>query len=551
VTPLTGFVAYPSAPDPIRQTIQQALNHLPNRPNGLRLSGWEETDIAGRFIRSEVLQRIDDSDCLLADVSCLNFNVTYEVGYAIGLGKRLVLTKNRALSRTQPSIQEVGIFDTLGHVDYENSSQLAGVFRDIDSSKPLGLPHTEPNRRSPVYLIEPKFKTDPVIRTIARLNKKPRLMYRSFDPNEQPRLSGPDAIVNVAESFGVLVHLLPTVAVDHHVHNIRAAFIAGLADGMGKELLLLQQGDEPIPLNYRDCVSVFYRPDQIDDAIADFAGRVTAALQTVEEPRVRSTTTLLESISLGASSAENELKDLAAYYLETDAFQRALRGDVRIVVGRKGSGKSAIFHRVRDRIRRIRTNIVLDLKPEGYKLLKFKEDVVRLLSGGTLEHTITAFWEYLLLLEICYKILDKDRIPHTRDPRLYEPYQRLAALYRSDSYVGEGDFSERTSVLLQHVSQEVQRRYPDENADIRLSGPELTEILYVHDVATLRAHVVDYLELKDSLWLLFDNVDKGWPTHGIQGEDLVIIRSLLEATRKLERKLRGGDFECRTLVCCP
>ena len=37
-------------------------------------------------------------------------------------------------------------------------------------------------------------------------------------------------------------------------------------------------------------------------------------------------------------------------------------------------------------------------------------------------------------------------------------------------------------------------------------------------------------------------------TYGIQGEDLVIIRALLEATRKLEHKLRRGDFDCRTLV---
>ena len=130
----------------------------------------------------------------------------------------------------------------------------------------------------------------------------------------------------------------------------------------------------------------------------------------------------------------------------------------------------------------------------------------------------------------------------------YEPYQELEALYRTDAYVGEGDFSERMSVLLQHVSQEIQRRYPDGESGVRLSAPELTEILYVHDVAALRDRVVKYLKLKSSLWLLFDNVDKGWPTHGIQAEDLVIIRALLEATRKLERQLRRSDFDCRTLV---
>ena len=547
VSQLTGFVAYPAVPAVVAQTIRQALAQLSEQSRQPLLS-WEETRVSGQFIRTQVLKNVADCSCLVADVSGLNFNVTYEVGYAIGLGKRLVLIKNRAFVPEGPNIPEVGIFDTLGYRSYENSSQLAAILRDIDSSKALSGPRMELNRRSPVYLMEAKFKTDQLIRIIARLEKRARLRYRSFDPNEQPRLSGPDAIENVAQSFGVLVYLLPRTAVGYQVHNLRAAFIAGLAAGMNKESLLLQHGDDPVPLDCRDLVTPFHHLQQIDDAIADFAGRVAEAFQIVEEPPLPNAATFLERVSLGASSAENELKDLAGYYLETDAYRRAFRGDVRIVVGRKGSGKSAIFHRVRDQIRGTHSNIVLDLKPEGYKLLKFKEDVLGLLSGGMVEHTITAFWEYLLLLEICCKILDKDRIPHTRDQRLYEPYRELVDLYRSDSYVGEGDFSERMSSLLQHVSQEIQTRYPDEKSGVRLSGPELTEVLYVHDVANLRKQVTDYLRLKNSLWLLFDNVDKGWPTHGIQGEDLIIIRTLLEATRKLERQLRRDDFACRTLV---
>ena len=39
----------------------------------------------------------------------------------------------------------------------------------------------------------------------------------------------------------------------------------------------------------------------------------------------------LQRVTLGASSAENEVRDLAAYYLEIDAFRRALRGEVRMV----------------------------------------------------------------------------------------------------------------------------------------------------------------------------------------------------------------------------
>ncbi len=53
--------------------------------------------------------------------------------------------------------------------------------------------------------------------------------------------------------------------------------------------------------------------------------------------------TILESITFGASAAENEFRELSGYYLDTEQFYRALRGEVRLVVGRKGAGKTAIF----------------------------------------------------------------------------------------------------------------------------------------------------------------------------------------------------------------
>lgn len=216
-------------------------------------------------------------------------------------------------------------------------------------------------------------------------------------------------------------------------------------------------------------------------------------------------------------------------------------------MGRKGSGKTAIFAQVRDRTRRNRQNVVVDLRPDGYQLIKFKEMVLRYLGQGALEHTVTAFWEYLLLLEICYKLLEKDRLPHTRDPRLLEPYRRLASLYDSDEYVTEGDFSERLSSLLQHIMNDYQSKYGDET-NRTLTQQEITELLYRHDVNKLREQIVEYLRLKNMLLLLFDNLDKGWPTHGLTTTDVAILRALLEATRKLERQLQCREVRCSMLA---
>jgi hypothetical protein len=64
----------------------------------------------------------------------------------------------------------------------------------------------------------------------------------------------------------------------------------------------------------------------------------------------------------------------------------------------------------------------------------------------------------------------------------------------------------------------------------------------------LREDLERYLVLKGDVWLLFDNIDKGWSPHGIKEADLIIIRSLLEATRKIERQLRRHEVNCNTLV---
>jgi hypothetical protein len=243
------------------------------------------------------------------------------------------------------------------------------------------------------------------------------LHYRSFDPEEHGRLSAREAIRQVAASHGVVVPLIPKNRKDATVHNNRAAFVAGLATGMEK-VLLLQKGEDPVPLDYRDFVTCVQRKDQIDKPIAEFAAFIADRLQQRTGTGIVEQKTFLAKLNLGASSAENEMRDLAEYYLETDEYRRAARGEGHVIAGRKGAGKTALFVVLRDKLGQHRQTIVLDLKPEDFQLLKFKDVVLEHLEQGTKEHTIMAFWEYLLLLETCHKILEQDQQYHlTRQSR--------------------------------------------------------------------------------------------------------------------------------------
>lgn len=541
-----GFFAYSGAPSEIGQTIESVLSVLSKTDIPLNIRSWQQMDIVGQLISTEVLASIDDADVFIADISCLNFNVTYEIGYAIGRKKPILLVKNRSLSDQPPLIREVGIFDTIGYEEYENSNELIQFLSKRESQKILSV-DIKQNKKLPVYLLEPLHKSDWATRIVARI-KKSKYFFRSFDPNESPRMSAPDAISQVAQSLGVVVPLLHSRINGYAVHNMRGAFIAGLADGLNKAICILQDGEgDPVPIDYRDFVRVTKHPTDINEHIADFAGQIAEIFQSDTDTFIPAPKTFLSSLDLGSSSAENEMRTLQNYYLKTDQFRKAIRGEAHLVVGRKGSGKSAVFLQVRDKERKKQNNIVLDLKPEGYKLIKFKELILEYLQEGTFQHTIMAFWEYVLLLEICFKIIEADREQYLHDHTLLEPYRKIQELYKAEGYITEGDFSERMSALMERITTEFHAKYPD-TKNLTLSAPELTELLYVHDVKELITMVSEYMQHKDTLWLLFDNIDKGWPTTGLKHEDLLIIRTLIDATRKIERDFDRRNCEVNSLV---
>ena len=52
---------------------------------------------------------------------------------------------------------------------------------------------------------------------------------------------------------------------------------------------------------------------------------------------------ILRSMTFGQRVAEDETDELATYFVETDQWERLYRGDIDVVYGAKGSGKSALY----------------------------------------------------------------------------------------------------------------------------------------------------------------------------------------------------------------
>jgi hypothetical protein len=81
------------------------------------------------------------------------------------------------------------------------------------------------------------------------------------------------------------------------------------------------------------------------------------------------------------------------------------------------------------------------------------------------------------------------------------------------------------------------------------STSDITQLIHSQPIRDLNNAITEYLNLTHrDVWLLFDNLDKGWPIKTAREEDILLLRALLEATRKLQRQFSTRNIELYATV---
>lgn len=536
------FIAYPSSPNVVGEVIETAAKKSEWQPN-LNVVTWKRDDLAGQDLIQPILEAIRNSDIVAADITGFNFNVIYELGFAVGLGKRTLPVRYTEHAGGFDLAKDIGILDTLLHEAYTNSDQLLGLLFDADLGRRIATDF--PREDHPLFILLPPARTDDVSNLLA-YSEKAGLRRRVFDPSEHARLSASQAARFVASSYGVVVPLLSPNDTGANEHNVRAAFVAGISHALEKPTLIIKRGSWPAPLDIRHATLAYDSFSQLKTIVGEFAPQVHNA-RYHKPPRAPGKQNFLAKLNLGDPAAENEEQHLDDYFLEREEFRRVLNGRANIVVGRKGSGKTAIFMQVRDRLRASRANVIVDLNPEAYQLLRLKDLVLRCLAIGTKEALLIAFWEYVLQLEICAKLLEKDKEVHKRDHSLFTPYQRLRKYFDIETDEVESGFAERLNNLIERIGRRFDELYGTRE-ELDLTDGEVMKLLYKGPLHELRREVAEYAQHKDEVVVLFDNLDKSWNATGLAHSDVVMIRTLLEANRKLRREFERKNVKFRSIV---
>jgi hypothetical protein len=505
-----------------------------------QLSGPNKYYIAN----STVEHWIEKSNGFVADISLVNMNVTYEIGYALGLGLplRLIRSSNSDFKK----VQEIGLLDTLAHDSYDFQPKLRQIL-SRDDQTPQWV-RSKRNKDQPLFILQPPIVGDVSRKTLSSIKKIARMKFRSFNPAEISRFTASEAFEAVTSSFGVLAFWMDDASDAALRNNQRSVFIYGLGRGLGIPSVLLAHESSALPLDIQDTATRWSHLDSLDEITENFRNAVAEEIVQHPNEQDQGQKSKLGKVSFGEPIAENEQAQLSKYFIKTDSFRSAVDGSAHVLTGRKGSGKSAIFLQVRDVSRSNKQNIVVDLMPSGYQLIKLKEYILDKLSYGTRKEVISAFWEYIIWLEIAYKILEKDAAKSRNDPETFERYEQLRTFFDERVDTGEGDFSERLGLLADNVVARFSAKENEISDTGALKSSEVLEIIYGQDLRDLRENVLGYLKIKGFVLFLFDNLDRIWTPGGFNADDAQILVGLAEAMQEIERKFRRKSLDFRWIL---
>lgn len=536
------FFAYGGAPHLRAETVQDAATTLAKQ--GYQAKTWQDLEVRGSVLIETICGAIDQSDTVVAEVSDLNSNVLFEAGYALASNKHLWLALDETDFDALRRWKELGIFSTVGRVNYSGrSDKLVSEWQQATLRPSVG-----PTLLETLMSGGRAKQADAVFAPALPIRFQAALTLESF-LERQSHLTilgaGDDLgmapldfyVKEIYRASAAVFHLLAPKRLRAVEHNARASFLAGLAHGFGLPVLMVVEEGFESPLDYKDLLYTY-------DSAAGLQEYVKSWLEAL--PKQAGTNKRLGKLALdielplrsfGQYVAEYERDELTEYFVETSEFRSILAGDSKVFVGRKGTGKTATMSQGVLELRKDRRNLVVSVKPSAYELAGLVEFVKALESDSQSEYAMLSIWTYLLYTEIAVRTVSyaSERPAGTgTDNALVLLTQELDDL---DIDVG-ADLSTRLEQAV--TSLTVESRRDGETAHVYIG-----RVLGLHRLGHLKELILQTLKDFDRVAVLIDNLDKTWERGADYGVMARFILSLLTAIGRVEKDFgrppRGFD----------
>ena len=516
--PITGFFAYPSKPTILAETIRNAVKQI-NKSQECHITTWQDCYFSGQIIIDAICRKIQSSDLFLVDLTEANPNVLFELGYAIARQKRIWALLDSSRDDSKTLFEQLRILTTLGYSSYTNASHIVDEFYKEQPWSSLNdtiykmsiEPALNTNEEKRLLYLRSQHETEPA-RQLDRIVESFSLPTTLNDPAESSVQSLVWYATKIWRSIGVIAHLSGAARYGSKLHNARYAFVSGLAHGFEKPLLMLAEPDYISPIDYRDILKKYDTASQCSKIAEDWLLPISDQFtrdQKVSENYVKKLALAkdlknlnLGEYLLGEYLAENEEQILPEYFVETQPFLRVINEQHTVVVGQKGSGKTANLYMAANRLREDKRNLVCVIKPVSYDFQGVIRLVKQVSERDKKGYLAEALWKFLIFSEIAYTIYDELKkhpyiLPDSQEKYLIDLMEKQEGFLKTN-------FAVRLETCVNNLLSNLPR------GSLGDFQGAISEILHGSILQDLRKHLGNILTTHKRVTVLIDNLDKAW-----------------------------------------
>ncbi|MDO8539381.1 MAG: hypothetical protein Q7S40_02995 [Opitutaceae bacterium] len=223
---------------------------------------------------------------------------------------------------------------------------------------------------------------------------------------------------------------------------------------------------------------------------------------------------------LGDVRAEYDSKMLDRAFYETPDFLTLIEPENRakcIVVGRRGTGKSALFYALQKHYQKSKRTVLIEIAPEDYEIIQLRAYASKVaISGGRynlVRGAFKIFWRYAIMMEVIAKL------------RRHERYHTIAGIdeLTQRSFV----WTKSGKLFFERFNSTIRTALDGAALDDNVVGQLATQ-LPVRDLEKGMAYVLE--QLGSETVVLIDRLDEGYEA---DTSGLAIIGGLSHAVSSL------------------
>jgi hypothetical protein len=207
----------------------------------------------------------------------------------------------------------------------------------------------------------------------------------------------------------------------------------------------------------------------------------------------------LTKLNFGAPAAERDINQgLDDYFVESDAFNRVSSGSKTVVLGNRGTGKSAIFKVISARERH-RGNVVIELAPEDYSYEMLTKVMVSEQQGSWAKTgAYSVAWKYLIYMLVMKAVTKRGaRLKSGAATDIYK-YLRDNQANSADNPIGQ---------LISYLKRLEGLKIGKYEAGLR--ARELERLYRLEELEPLLPKLDEVLA-KQPVRVFVDELDRGW-----------------------------------------